>query len=143
MQMTHPQLLGSKCVIVHLLVPASPNPSGRLCSVSRFSVTSPTPANPTAKVCGFWNGHEMTAARGGQEGRWGEVSDDLAHQPLLPPDMCYLGVARGDYQSLARDTESLPGHNLLAGTNDLCKLTNRSGDAAVPTGTSALPPGVG
>lgn len=71
------------------------------------------------------------------------MSDDLAHEPLLPPDMCYLGVARGDYQSLARDTESLPGHNLLAGTSDLCKLTNRSGDAAVPTGTSALPPGVG
>lgn len=101
------------------------------------------PTNPTAKVCGFWNGHEKTAARGGQEGRWGEVSDDLAHEPLLPPDMCYLGVARGDYQSLARDTESLPGHNLLAGTSDLCKLTNQSGDAADPTGTSALPPGVG
>lgn len=71
------------------------------------------------------------------------MSDDLAHQPLLPPDMCYLGVARGDYQPLARDTENLPGHNLLAGTSDLCKLTNRWGDAAVPTGTSALPPGVG
>ena len=63
--------------------------------------------------------------RGGQEGRWGKVSDELAYQPLLPLDMCYLGMAQGDYQSLARDTERLPVYNLLPGTNDLCEKTNQ------------------
>lgn len=32
----------------------------------------------------------------GQEGWWDKVSDELAHQPLLPLDMCYLGIAQGD-----------------------------------------------
>lgn len=71
------------------------------------------------------------------------MSDELAYQPLLPFDVCYLGIAQGDYQSLARDTERLPMYNLLAGTSDLCKSTNQSGDAAVTTGTLALPSGVG
>lgn len=71
------------------------------------------------------------------------MSDELAHQPLLPLDMCYLGVAQRDYQSLARDTERLPVHNRLAGTSDMCKSTNQSGDTAITTDTLALPSGIG
>lgn len=99
MQITHTQLHISKGVIVHLLGPASPNPSCRMCYA--FPVPSPFPPGPTAKVCGSWNGKEKAATGGGQKGRWDEVSDELAYQPLLPLDMCYLGVAWGDYQSLA------------------------------------------
>lgn len=53
------------------------------------------------------------------------MSDELAYQPLLPLDMCYLGMAQGDYQSLAQDTERLPVYNLLPGTSDLCEKTNQ------------------
>lgn len=80
---------------------------------------------------------------GARKGRWDKVSDELAYQPLLPFDKCYLGVARGDYQSLAWDAERLPVYNLLPGTNDLCKQANQSGDGAVPIGASALPSAVG
>lgn len=44
---------------------------------------------------------EKTATGGGRKGQWDEVGDELVYQPLPPPDMCYLGVAMGDYQSLA------------------------------------------
>lgn len=133
MQITHTQLHISKWVIVHLLTPASPNPSCGMCYA--FPISSPFPPSPTGKVCGFWNGKEKAAIRGGRAGRWDEVSDDLAYQPLLPLDMCYLGVAQGDYQSLAWDTGRLPGYNLPPGTDDLWKWTNQWGDGVVTIGT--------
>lgn len=67
----------------------------------RSPCSSPFTPSLTLKDAGFWNGNEKAITRGGQEGRWDKVSDELAYQPLLPLDMCYLRIAQGDYQSLA------------------------------------------
>lgn len=45
----------------------------------------------------------------GQEGLWDKVSDELAHQPLLPLDMCYLGIAQGDPSPWPQTQEGFQG----------------------------------
>lgn len=106
MQITHIQLYAawqmSRCSPAGSRLTKSP----LLLLLQSPRLLSLPPCPTIARVCtSLWYRDEKTPRREGQAGRWHFVSDELAGQPLLPPDMCYLSIAQGeDYQALARSS---------------------------------------